>query len=190
MDAHSNLADFLTVASRLILIKSKALLPIFELSQEEEKEIEDLEKQLVLYRQYKEASKKIEKMYNTKKISFSRESFSGLKSFFYPPRYLTVLDLKKTFEKILEGIPIVEKLEEEIVREVVTLQEKISQLQMTLKKRIELTFFELTSGTQDKVDIIVSFLAVLELVKQRIISVEQNKTFADIKLRIKEEVVN
>lgn len=178
-----NLADFLTIASRLILIKSKALLPMLELTREEEEEIKDLEKQLELYKKYKDASKKIGKIYSSKHTCFSRESFSGIKSFFYPPKDLNMFDLKKIFERILNEIPIIEKLEEEIVREVITLEEKIVELQSTLRQRIESTFSELTSGAKDKIDVIVSFLAVLELVKQRIIHVEQDSLFKEIRMK-------
>ena len=183
----ANLADFLTVASRLILIKSKAMLPILELTSEEEGEIEDLEKQLALYRQYKEVSRRIGKMYSSNRISRARESFSGIKLFFYPPKDINIFDLKKFFEKIISEIPVIEKLEEEMVKEVVTLEEKIGELQETLRSRIESTFSELTSGAKDKIEIIVSFLAMLELVKQRIIQVEQDSLFKEIKMKLKTE---
>ncbi len=178
-----NLAEFLTIASRLILIKSKALLPALELSGEEEAEIKDLETQLALFKKFKEAARAVGKMYNSPRISFSREGFWGIRSFFYPPRNVNLFDLKKAFERILSEIPVIEKLEEEMVKEVITLEEKISHLQEILKKRIETTFSEITNGAKDKIDVIVSFLAMLELVKQKIISVEQKSLFNEIKLK-------
>jgi segregation and condensation protein A len=182
-----HLADFLTVASRLILIKSKALLPMLELSQEEEAEIKDLEKQLVEYKKFKDISKRIGKMLGSHRISFSREGFVGVQVFFYPPQETNVFDLKKTFEKVLSEIPVVEKLEEEMVRDVITLEDKISHLQETLRERLEMNFSEITSGAKDKIEVIVSFLAMLELVKQRIINVEQNRLFEEIKMKVKTE---
>ena len=56
-----NLAEFLSVASKLILIKSRALLPILEFSQEEEAEIKDLAKQLEEYKKFKEAARRMER---------------------------------------------------------------------------------------------------------------------------------
>jgi segregation and condensation protein A len=174
----------LTVASRLILIKSKALLPMLILTNEEEEEIKDLETQLAEYKRFKEAAKGVGKMYNSGRTSFSRESFLGIGSFFYPPKEVNAYDLKKYFEKILSEIPVIEKLEEEIVREVITLEEKINQLRDTLKERIETTFSEITASAADKIEVIVSFLAMLELIKQRMIQVEQNSLFEEIKVKL------
>ncbi len=179
-----NLAEFLTVASRLILIKSKALLPMLELTAEEEEEIKDLEIQLAEYRKFKEAARKVGALANSPRFSFSRVSFWGVGAFFYPPKDLNIFDLKKAFARILSEIPLVEKLEEEMVREVITLEEKIGHLQEVLRKKIETTFSEITNGAKDKIDVIVSFLAMLELVKQRIVQVEQGELFKDIKIKV------
>jgi segregation and condensation protein A len=179
-----NLADFLTVASRLILIKSKALLPMLSLTAEEEEEIKDLEVQLAEYRKFKETAKKIGALANSPRAGFSRESFLGVGLFFYPPTDFNIFDFKKTFSRILSEIPVIEKLEEEMVREVITLEEKISHLQEVLKKRIETTFSEITNGAKDKIEIIVSFLAMLEMVKQRIVQVEQKSLFEEIKMKL------
>lgn len=181
-----NLADFLTVASKLILIKSKALLPTLELGEEEEKEIEDLERQLAEFKKFRDISKSIGKMAEFSRISFSREKFSSFRSFFYPPENFNVFDFKKFFVKILDEIPLVEKLEEEMVREVITLEEKINHLHGFIKEKMETSFTELVSTAEDKVEVIVSFLAMLEMVKQRIIQVEQGGLFSEIKLKHKE----
>lgn len=182
----AHLADFLTVASRLILIKSKALLPMLEFTEEEEEEIKDLEHQLAEYKKFKEIAKKIAEGYDSSKMSFSREGFSGLGVVFYPPENISASDLAKAFAKVLGEIPIVEKLEEEMVREVLTLEEKIGHLQDTLKEKISLSFAELVANTKDKVEIVVSFLAMLEMVKQKLIHVEQGDLFSEIRLKHKE----
>ena len=178
-----NLANFLTIASRLILIKSKALLPFLELTDEEEKEIKDLEFQLQEYKKFKEITQPVRQIFDSSRISFSREGFSGFHSFFFPPENINALDLKKTFLKILEEIPLLEKLEEEMVREVVTLEEKINYIQSMFKDKIITSFSEIVVKAENKVDVIVSFLAILELVKQRIIEAEQGEMFNEIKLK-------
>ncbi len=180
-----NLAHFLSVASRLILIKSRALLPLLEFSQEEEKEIKDLEWQLREFKRFKEVSRRIGNLFDSPRKIFSREGFWGMDGFFYPPENINVFDLKKTFLKIINEIPEVEKLEEEMVREIVTLEEKIDHLREALKGRMESSFSEIVSSANDKIEIIVSFLAMLELIKQRIIHVEQKESFKDIKLTMK-----
>ncbi len=180
-----NLADFLAVASRLILIKSRALLPTLKLSGEEEEEIKDLEQQLLEYKKFKEASLALGKMSQMGRICYSREGFSGVRAIFYPPEDIGIFDLKKHFLAVLAEIPIIEKLSEEIVGEVVTLEEKINDLQNVLRQGIEATFSDITAGAKDRIEIIISFLAMLEMVKQRIINVEQGDLFREIKLSVK-----
>lgn len=183
-----NLADFLSVAAKLILIKSRALLPILKFSEEEEEEIEDLAHQLAEYKKFKEISAKIGKLAMENRVCFSRLPYQGIRSVFYPPEGINAYDLKKYFQKVLSEIPVVSVLQEEIVGEIITLEERISDLEIALRNKIETCFSELVSQAKDKVDVIISFLAMLEMVKQRIIHVEQKELFQDIKLSMRSGV--
>jgi len=58
-------------------------------------------------------------------------------------------------------------------------------LQNTLRQRVEMSFAEITSGAENKIDVIISFLAMLEMVKQKIVDVEQGELFENIQLRNK-----
>ncbi|MFA6183674.1 MAG: segregation/condensation protein A [Parcubacteria group bacterium] len=180
-----NLADFLTVAAKLILIKSKALLPLLDLSSEEEDEIFDLETQLEEYRKFKLAAIEIEKIFNNKNQSFSRDNFIEIEPRFAPPEGIGARELAKIYEDILSQIPVLEKLEEERITKVISLKERIDSLKEMLTKKVEINFSELVKKGGDKVEIIVSFLAVLEMVKRRIVIVEQGEMFYEIKLRRK-----
>lgn len=182
----ANLAEFLLVASKLILIKSRALLPVLELTEEEEEDIKDLARQLEEYKKFKEASQAISRMLYSSRASYCRESYIGTVSDFYPPENINAFDLKKYFQIILSEIPVIDKLEEELVAEVITLEEKIAYLQSVIAQRMEIHFSEVTEGSLDKVEIVVSFLAILEMVKQRIIQVEQGELFEEIRIRNKE----
>ena len=179
----AHLADFLSIASRLILIKSKALLPMLEFTEEEEEEIKDLEYQLAEYKKFKDASVKLALIFDSPETSFSREGFLGFGNVFYPPAKIQASDLEKSFVKVLGEIPIIEKLQEEMVKEVLTLEDRIVHLQDTLRERVQTSFAQLVADAKDKVEVVVSFLAMLELVKQRIIHVEQGELFSEIKLR-------
>lgn len=176
------LVNFLTVASKLILIKSRSILPTLEISEEEEEEIQDLKKQLEEYKKFKDASKIIGKIVGKNEISYSRESFFGIQTFFYPPKNINSNDLRIFFKQVLKRLPVVEKLSEETVREVITLQEKIKDLQKNLAKKAKLNFETTLKDASSKTDIIVSFLAILELSKQRIIWIEQREMFGKITL--------
>jgi len=178
-----NLSEFVNVASKIILIKSKNILPSLEITPDEEREIEDLEEQLRLYKKFKDAGIKIRGFFMINKRAFSRDYLMGVSSVFALPKNVNAFDLKKYFSRIVDQIVLPEKIPEEAVEEIITLENKISELQRTLKKRIELSFSELNKSSSDRIDIIVSFLAMLELVKQRIISVEQNEMFSEIKIK-------
>lgn len=178
-----NLAEFVNIASKIILIKSRNILPTLEVTPEEEKEIKDLEQQLKLYKKFKEASDKIGFFLKRKERLFSRDYLLGVSTVFSPPKNVNVFDLKKTFQALIDRIVLPEKLPEEAVRDIITLEEKIGELQKTLEERVEIGFSQLKDSAKNKVEIIVSFLALLELVKQRIVLAEQNEIFSDIRIR-------
>lgn len=178
-----NLAQFLSVAAKLILIKSKALLPLLEFTEEEEEEIKDLELQLAEYKKFKDIAKVLGAMMTPGQIAYSRESFSGLQEVFYPPEKVGQKELEMTFRKFLSTSLPEEKLEEEMVDEILTLEEKIHTLQETLKGRASMSFSQFVAGASDKIEVVVSFLAMLEMVKQRIIHVQQEELFSEIQLK-------
>lgn len=175
-----NLASFLTIAARLILIKSRALLPVLDFSDEEEVAMEDLEAHLRAYKKFREAAAKLGVLFSGAKPTYARESYLGLQSVFYPPKDLTARDLASHFKDVLGEIPVYEELPEKEMSVIVTLEEKIFSFQNTLADRVESTFAELASTAKDRVEVIVSFLALLELVKQRFIFVKQAEFFKDI----------
>ncbi len=179
-----DLVNFLAIASRLILIKSRMLLPSLELTKEEEEDIEALKRQLGEYRKFKDLARKIEEIAKNKNIAYSREKCQGLKAIFYPPKNVGLEDLKTTFKKVLEEIAILEKkLPEETLKLKISIEEKIRKIQEELSKRIQTTFQNITKKAESRIDMIISFLALLELVKQKLVTVEQKKIFEDIKIR-------
>jgi segregation and condensation protein A len=162
---------------------------MLEFTEEEEEEIRDLEQQLAEYKKFKETAKKLAGVYDSTLRNFTREGFFGLRTIFCPPEKVAASDLAKTFSRILGEIPLVEKLEEEMVKEVLRLEDKITHLQEYLKEKIQSSFSEVVSSVKDKIEVVVSFLAMLELVKQRVIHVEQKGLFSEIHLKHKENVV-
>lgn len=179
-----NLASFLLIASRLILIKSKMLLPILEFTEEEEEEIEDLELRLLEYKRFKEASARIGDMLLSGRRAFSRPRFLGAPDVYVPPKGLTADVLRRHFGNVLGEIPVKERLVEETIERVMSLEERIVILQESLRLRAETSFRELSAMAEDRMDVIVSFLAVLELVKQRFVAVDQEDSFGDIRITV------
>lgn len=179
----ANLASFLTIAARLILIKSRALLPILQWSDEEEESMDDLELRLREYKRFREAAGKLGQLFGRGRFAHGRESFLGTQVVFYPPSKLAAADLRSHFIDVLGEIPVFDVLPEQEIRAIVTLEEKILSLQNMLLERIETSFDELTRTATDRVEVIISFLAVLEMVKQRVIFVEQGAFSSDISIK-------
>lgn len=175
-----NLAAFLSVAARLILLKSKALLPVLEMTEEEDESIEDLEVRLREYQRLRDASLKLGKLAMEGRRMFARTSFIGLESVFYPPPGVTAITLRERFSSLLGEIPVTEVLEEKEMETVMTLEDRMEALQVSLRERAERAFSEIVSSAKDRVEIIVSFLALLELVKRRIVVAKQQSLFSDI----------
>ncbi len=175
----ANLSEFLLIASQLILLKSKALLPIFEFTKEEEEEFQDLEIRLKEYQELKKAAEEIEKMIFGSQKSFSRENIDFEIKHFSPPE-ISINDLKKALMKVIAAMPTKEELESQLMKEVINIEEKISFLKDSLEKRMTLAFHETVKSAKDKIEIIVTFLAMLEMIKQKIILVEQKKLFGEI----------
>jgi segregation and condensation protein A len=177
------MADFLVVASRLLLIKSKALLPY--LLPEEEEAIEDLEEQLRMYKEFLEATKKIETMVAGKKFMFVREfnrkTIVSNLHLFAPPAKLTTQEMKGIFLSVIDGIkPVEAPLPEQTIQASVSIEEKIAFITKTIGHAIKTRFSQLFSSAASKVEVVVSFLAMLELMKQRNISADQSELFAEI----------
>lgn len=174
------LSDFLLVASKLIYIKSKALLPYLSWGDEEDEAV-GLEEQLKLYKEFLNASRKIEEMIKQKKFFFARERVVVPKGF-YPPPKVTAGVLKNIYVEILKRIEPFIKMGKEIKDKVISIRQKIEDLKMQIGRRAKLGFQEFVGKAKNKTEVIVSFLALLELIKQKIVSAEQNDLFQDIQI--------
>ncbi|MBI3589703.1 MAG: segregation/condensation protein A [Candidatus Liptonbacteria bacterium] len=188
------LADFIVVASRLVLLKSKSLLPRLELSQEEEEDIKDLERRLKLYRELKPAMKMLQLRWREKNNEFSRPYFlegglgaAGAGSWagvFYPGDKLNQKILLQALSNIVEGFRDLE-VEEKVVRErVVSIEEKIQEIILRLQGKGEDSFMQMAES-KTKAEIIIIFLAILHLAREQLIYLEQETYFSDIIVRRK-----
>jgi len=177
------LADFLVIASRLILIKSRSLLPNLVLSREEEDDIKELEERLKIYQQIKIWGRELGKWAKDRPLYLSRESYFNLPAVFYPPKNIYPDNLAKIYKEFLKTLPQIEKLEEQSLQRVVTLDQKIQELKTRINTAVEASFADISNGVKTKIDIILSFLAVLMLFRSRILELSQDKLFGDIKIK-------
>jgi segregation and condensation protein A len=185
------LSDFVVVASRLLVLKSKILLPALELTEEEEGDIMDLENRLKLYREFsakggsaaggKTAAQYIAMLWGNNQQLFSRPLLKSLgeKSFFYPSKQVTTVGLCDSMQRLLQIMSGL-MLETTTVRgSMVSLQEKIAELTTRLQGSSTISFKGRVSK-KDQHEVIVLFLAVLHMLANRIADVEQGDTFGDI----------
>ncbi len=179
------LADFLVVAGKLLVIKSRALLPSLEFEGVSEEAGLDLTTQLLVLKQYREVVKHLRQFENKRRQSFTREPFLGEQIIFYPDPSLNLTVLKQAALKIASSLEEIIKLPQHMVAEVISISEKIESIQKTLSEKIEVALQDLLKTSQSKTEVIVTFLALLELIKQRILSVEQQELFADIIIKKK-----
>jgi len=175
------LADFLTVATKLLVIKSKLLLP--QLADEEEDSAEQLEAQLKMYKEYLEASKKLEALLMENNYSFTRERLPvDFRPAFSPPPALVAGDLTAIFEEILKRIEYVTGLPRRIMEKVVSLQEMVSGIREALGRAQKMSFKEVIANAKSKHEVVISFMALLELIKSGEAAVNQKGIFDEIEV--------
>lgn len=174
-------AHFVLIASTLLLIKSKSLLPTLDLTSEEEASIEDLSKRLSLYQFFRGVGEKVRGVF-ARNILFSKDSNRKvLEPVFSPHISITKESIRMAAGRVLESVPTTEPMPKAMVKKVMSLEEMIDTLSVRIQSSIKLSFKEFSGmGKKEKVEVIVGFLAMLELVKQGIINVEQQGRFSDI----------
>ncbi len=175
-----NLADFLVIAAKLLVIKSKSLLPTLELGEEEEEAAFDLTQQLLLYKKYKEAAKHLKRYDSKRQQSWTREVEFFDKVTFLPDPEITTDVLAASLRNLATELKEIVRLPQQVMKEVVSISEKIAHIQTLISDKVNTTLSSLLKEAKSKTEVIVTFLALLELTKQRIISLDQEQHFADI----------
>ncbi len=175
----ANLSEFLLIASHLILIKSKALLPFFEFTKEEEEDIEDLEERLKEYRRFKKAAGELSENWLRQSVSFSKKE-EKIEVVQTEMPDINIENLFNLIQGVIKKNEKEEELEEEIIETTVSLEEKITDLRNAILKRAKISFNETVKDSKNKIEVVVSFLAVLEMLKQKFVTVKQSEAFEDI----------
>ncbi len=178
----AEIASFVLVASTLILIKSKSLLPDLNLTTEEESDIRDLEERLRLYELFMKKSANIKNNFG-KKIIFAPLERKNEVLVFLPDEQITKENMMGFAKNVLGSIPKKVFLPEVEVRKVISLEEMIDKLTEKIKNSFKMNFKDINGKAatrEEKVLVIVGFLAMLELVRQGIIRVAQENHGEDI----------
>ena len=178
--------EFLVMAATLMHIKSKMLLPPEETEAEVEEEDprDELIRKLLEYKKFKEASDKLKGKELEQKEVFSRpnvkqpiEDDPNDDQLYFEA---SIFDLLSAFSKVLKEVP--KNRFYEVVKDEVTVSEKIHEIFHLLVKRPVLYFLELFNKARSKIEIIATFLALLELIRMKEVVIRQDKVFGDIKI--------
>lgn len=178
-----DLASFLVVAARLLQIKSEALLPRPPERQAGEEDPGDaLARQLILYRQFKQAAFTL-----AARLEAGLHSYARLAP---PPRgephldlgTLSLDELRRTLQQVLAAARAAPELAESVAAPRISLRHKIALIFEALRRHGRMDFRDLLRRSRSRLEVVVSFLAVLELIKQRQILARQERPFDVIEI--------
>lgn len=185
--APSASAQFLVVASTLLLIKSLSLLPVLSLTDEEESDIKELEQRLQEYKRIKKLSHHIDEHYGKKAFFFGKNKIKH-EVFFSPTDQITKENMQTLLLESLRALPV-QKVAETTVKKVMSLEDMIERLKGRIQEALSMNFTEFTGvkkrenlSKEEKLHVIVGFLALLELVKQEVAQVTQDTTYQEISI--------
>lgn len=176
--------EFVIMAAQLLEIKSKMLLPVDAEEQEEEDPREELAKRLYEYKIFKEISSYLAKGQESYFHTFIKDPMY-VKTIFVEPENIDIdLDILSSIMKryLAESKILADRLEnyEKLQSEKVTVYEKISEIKTALAYSGNLSFLKILSQQKNITHGITLFLAMLEMMKQNLINLKQEKNFDDI----------
>jgi len=184
------LADFLVIAAKLLFIKSKALLPYLYTGEEEE-EINDLERQLRMYKEFVAASQKVQELVLANRrlflppLSKNRRVQFNL-PVFCPPAKISAALLQERFLILLANLEkqLAKRQEDDLPEKTlepkISIDERIASIRQMLLDKIKVNFSKLLAAATTRTEVIVNFLAILELTKQKELFFEQEELFSEI----------
>jgi len=166
--------DFLLMASTLTQIKSRMLLPTHDDENEEEDPLQEITRPLLEYLRMKSAADQLIERNLLGENTFVRNP--NRDEFLTSPDdefiKIGLFELIDAFQKILERIPDGHRVE--LTADEISVKDKISQIVEILETKASITFLELFSDNPGKHDVIITFLAILEMVKLTLIRIIQN----------------
>ena len=181
--------EFLVMAATLMYIKSRMLLPVDQqVTDTETEEGEDprweLIRQLVEYKKFKDAASQLAKREDEQSRIFPRRVGEDVGIAVDPAQPLaevSIFDLINAFSAVLKKANAREEFRE-IIEESFTVSDKIEEILYTLRDRAEVMFSELFAAAESRTEVVVMFLAMLELIRMKRLKVQQSEAFGEIKV--------
>ncbi len=179
-------SDFILMAATLMRIKAQLLLPRMTQTEEEEEfgdPRQELVARLLEYKRFKEVAEDLSVKEDVASKHYPRGSFKfeeGWDEEFLASSEVTLFDLVAAFRNLVDHTPKITVHEVQLIS--VTLEERIEYVERIVFERIEVKFHELFLPGEDKIVWIVTFIAILELIRSRTVIARQDKPFAEIYL--------
>jgi segregation and condensation protein A len=187
----AEISNFILVASTLILIKSKSLLPNLNLTDEEEGDIKNLEERLRLYELFMKLGENVKSNFGKKMIFAPLERKSDV-LVFLPDDQITRESMMTFAKNVLGSMPKKVFLPETEVKKVISIEEMIVNLTERIQKSVKISFKDFAGKVatrEEKVFMIVGFLAMLELVRNGILEAIQESAGGDIIIERQELII-
>jgi len=182
-------AEFLAVASTLLEIKSKALLPKYEEEQTQvDEDANELLRRLEEYKLIKKMSESLKEIEETGKLYRPADPADFAEKVVFLESDISML--LKACNRLLmmqQEIDVREKTVQKIIpKDSTTVEEQQTKVLKILKERGKTTFFELVKEKVSKTQLVTMLLAILDLIKNQVIKISQNGLFDDIDIEFKE----
>ncbi|OGG61040.1 hypothetical protein A3C87_01935 [Candidatus Kaiserbacteria bacterium RIFCSPHIGHO2_02_FULL_49_34] len=174
-------SQFVALAATLLLIKSRSLLPVFEVTKDEEDAIDDLEERLRIYQIYRNGAKVLTKRFGAAMLAF-RSFVPDETPLFLPDSLCTPQTLREAIGRVLTDLPRGFVLPKVHIKKTVSLEEIIEQIRSRLDRQTRLRFRDFIGESGERSTTIVGFLAVLEMVRHGNVHAEQDIRFGDIEI--------
>lgn len=183
----ADVANFLLIASTLVLIKSKSILPELDLTREEAESVDDLKRRLALYERFRELGDGQIKTLFGRRVIRERSGRPEVVPIFAPDPRVSLPMIASAIHGVIAALPIKERIPKATIRKVISLEEVMANLTERVASALRTSFHHFAKfipgegiHRERKVEIIVHFLAMLELVKQGVVTVTQREDFGDI----------
>lgn len=171
-------AQFVVVAATLLLIKSKSLLPVLELTEEETHTVADLETRLKRYQIFRDQGTVLGNIFGVSPLC-ARTFVPDTTPLFTTDSRTNTESLKNALYDVIQRFPKPVFRPQVKVQKVISLEQMIRSFEDRIQKHFKLSFAECVNS-KEPAHVIISFLAILELVKQGTVLVEQERHFHDI----------
>ena len=184
--------EFLVMAATLMHIKSRMLLPPDQLNEEEVEEDPraELVRRLLEYKKFKEAASQLASMESQQKHLFPRVGNIQPEEVVIPKDMLfeaNLFDLITAFTKVLKDIP--KDVFHEVIKDEFTVAQKMHDILHMMVEKTSIFFMDIFRAAKNKREMITIFLALLELIRLKTVSVKQSVVFGDIEIiRCAEEI--